>query len=506
MESNKIFTNSLIGIIAKLIDAFAKFFTIPLLISFYGKSDYGLIALAISLNTYLKLMDMGMNTGAIRYFSIWFVNGEKEKVLGAARSSIVFYGCIGFINTCILLLIGLYGNFFFKLEITQGSVFKIMLFTLALSTFFNWIAYVVSQLLISYGEIKWTNYSTIVSSILSLVIAFISVYLHLDIKTYFLLYVISTLIIIPFNIYRLKVIPINNLIGMLFKPKWDYSFFKLIQKYSIAIFTMGIFQFSGDNLRPILLASFSSKGTSVLTDYRVLQTIITLVGSMGSVFLQVLLPVASRGHALNDYDKKNNLVYTGTKYITIFLSLLIFGLIINIKDLILIFVGKDFTYLTKWLIINLLLMFYMHDYSISSIVLSIGKIRALVFSSLIAATTSILLTIIFIEKYEVGSTVIGFGGFIAVQFLFNYFYYFPKIIKINGINVLKKSFFPVFLISGLLCLCIIFIEFIFIDLDIISRIFIKSSLFLFLFLITTFFLILNDMEKNWIRNFLLIKK
>ncbi|MEN2400558.1 hypothetical protein GKZ90_0012270 [Flavobacterium sp. MC2016-06] len=500
MKSNKIFISSLVGIIAKLVDAFAKFFTIPLLIAFYGKSDYGLVALAFSLNAYLRLMDMGMNTGAIRYFSIWFANDEKEKILGAARSSIVFYGCIGVVNACILSFLGLYGKHFFKLELDQEPIFRTMLFTLAFSAVFNWAAYVINQLLISYGEIQWTNYSTIVSSVLNLITAFIGVYFHLDLKTYFLLYVWSTLVMIPMNIYRLRIIPIENLTGMLFKPKWDYSVFKEIQKYSLAIFAMGIFQFSGDNLRPILLASFSTKGTSVLTDYRVLQTIIMLVGSMGSVFLQVLLPVASRGHALNDEDKKTNLVFSGTKYITIFLSLLIFGLILNVRDLIFLFVGKDFLYLTKWLIINLLLMFYMHDYAISSIVLSIGKTKALVYSSLIAAIASVLLTIFFVNKYDVGATVLGFGGFILVQLLFNYFYYLPKIMKINGFKVLIKSFFPAFLISGLLCLSILYLDNNLNNFNVFVRILFKSILFASTFLLMTYFFILDKTEKNIIKN------
>nr|WP_315143076.1 hypothetical protein [uncultured Flavobacterium sp.] len=510
MKSIKIFTSSLVGIIAKLIDAFAKFFTIPLLIAFYGKSDYGLVALAFSLNAYLRLMDMGMNTGAIRYFSIWFANGEKEKVLGAARSSILFYGCIGLVNACILIFLGLYGKYFFKLDLVQEPVFRIMLFTLAFSAVFNWVAYVISQLLISYGEIQWTNYSTIVSSILNLVTAFAAVNFYLDLKTYFLLYVLSTLAMIPMNIYRLRVIPIKNLTGMLFKPKWDYSIFKEIQKYSLAIFAMGIFQFSGDNLRPILLASFSSKGTSALTDYRVLQTIIMLVGSMGSVFLQVLLPVASRGQALNDDAKKMNLVFNGTKYITIFLSLLIFGLILNARDLVFLFVGKDFTYLTKWLTINLLLMFYMHDYAISSIVLSIGKTKALVYSSLVGAIASVGLTIFFVKKYDVGATVIGFGGFILVQLLFNYFYYLPKVMKINGLKVLAKSFFPGFLISGLLCMTILYFDNNFSHLNIFARISLKSSLFMFIFLLLIYFIVLDEVEKNKIKktffNIIVLKK
>src|SRR5690606_35490023 len=67
----RIFSGSAWGIMAKILDAAAKFVTIPLLVGYYGKVDYGLIALAFSLNAYLRLMDLGMNVGSVRFFSMW---------------------------------------------------------------------------------------------------------------------------------------------------------------------------------------------------------------------------------------------------------------------------------------------------------------------------------------------------------------------------------------------------------------------------------------------------
>ena len=72
---NKLVSDSFWGILAKIIDAGAKFFTIPMLVGYYGKSDYGLIALVFSLNAYMRLMDMGINIGSIRFF--WTRNKKR---------------------------------------------------------------------------------------------------------------------------------------------------------------------------------------------------------------------------------------------------------------------------------------------------------------------------------------------------------------------------------------------------------------------------------------------
>src|SRR5260221_3547969 len=111
------------GILAKMFDAAAKFFTIPMLIAYYGKADYGLIALALSLDAYLRLMDMGMNIGSIRFFSMWFAKGEFDRIANVSQSSIVFYGVIGLVNAVLFILIGNFSTFFFKLNADQINVF-----------------------------------------------------------------------------------------------------------------------------------------------------------------------------------------------------------------------------------------------------------------------------------------------------------------------------------------------------------------------------------------------
>src|SRR5690606_39875894 len=125
---------------------------------------------------------------------------------------------------------------------------------------------------------------------------------------------------IPFNIHRLKVYPIPRL--KLLTPRWNGNAFKEIIGYSMAIFVMGLYQFSANELRPILLAKFAS-GLDVLTDYRVLQTIAMLIIAFGGIFLQVLLPSASKIYAENNPPKLERLVLEATKYISVFLCMIV---------------------------------------------------------------------------------------------------------------------------------------------------------------------------------------
>lgn len=434
-----ILSSSVWGILAKLFDAAAKFITIPLLVTFYGKLDYGLIALTFSLNAYMQLMDMGLNIGSIRFFSVWINEKKWGKIVSVSRSSIVFYGAIGLINSIIFLVISYFSEYLFNLSATQVPIFKQMMLILSISTVVSWMSNVVSQLLSAHGEQGWINKVTIITSLLNFLSAVLAVQLQLDISIYFALYIISTIITLPINIYKLKVynIPIKDLLS----PKWNRSAFGEILNYSLALFAMSIFQFSANNLRPLLLAKFSEKGVEILTEYRVLQTIAMLIIAIGGVFMQTLLPSASQVYAEQNTKKIEKLVYEGTKYISIFLSFVCFLIITNSSDILGIYMGQSFQHLYIWLNIWLLtILLSMHNAPVASIVLSSGKTRFLVYSSAISCIISLPLTSILVQYYEIGSAVLGYLVYVSIQILGYYLYYIPKVLKLRSSKIFFQSF------------------------------------------------------------------
>jgi O-antigen/teichoic acid export membrane protein len=445
----RVFSGSAWGILAKILDAAAKFITIPLLVGYYGKADYGLIALAFSLNAYLRLMDLGMNVGSVRFFSMWVAKEEWDKIKKVSRSSMLFYGTIGLINAGIFFLMADYGKYFFNLEEDQLSAYRWMMYILSASTVFNWISNVVIQLLSAKDELGYVNRITVISSILNFTVALVAIYFQWPLTLYFLFYTLSLLITIPFNVYRLRVYPVP--LSDLLSPKWDGKAFKEIIGYSMAIFIMGLFQLTANELRPILLARFAS-GLDVLTDYRVIQTIAMLIVSFGGIFLQVLLPSASKIYAENNPPKLEKMVIEATKYISVFLSLVVFLLILNSNDLLLIYMGEDYQSLSIWLVIWLLtVLLSMHNTPVASLVLSSGKTKFLIYSSATACIVSLPITVIFAPQLNVGAAVIGYFVYMLIQIGFFYVYYIPKVLKLDNGKIFFGSFFPSVLGAFIAC-------------------------------------------------------
>ena len=500
-----IFSGSVWGILAKIISAGIQFITIPLLIGYYGKLDYGLIALAYSLNAYLRLVDLGMNTGLIRYLSIWVSKDETKNIVKASQTSVLFYTFIGLVNALVFIGLGYFSQGIFKLEHEQALVFSWLMYILAASAVINWFLYVVNQLLTAFDEIAWINRVTILASLLNLCTAYLAVKLELSIPKYFFIYTLGFLMVIPLNILRLRKtgIPVSQLLS----PKWDKHIFKTIIGYSLSIFAMGIFQFSANNLRPILLGAFGNQGVGIVTEYRIIETISMLIIAFGGVFLQVLLPVSAKSYALSDQKRIEQIIYGGTKYVTIFLSLVIFGLVINANELLELYVGKEFTHLSVWLIIWLITLFSMHNTPVSSLILSVGKIKPLVYSSAVACIVSLALTAVLAPKLSVGAAVIAYLIYILIQVSFSYVYYIPRILKLNGKRIFLNSFLPS-LIGGATIAALVYY---FVgysmnkEYSLVVVILIKSTIFAIAFFVYSFFVIVKKEEITHLRNLILHK-
>ena len=104
-SSNKVVSGVFWSTIVNVVNGIYGFISVPMLIDYFGKSEYGLIGLAMSINVYLRLMDMGFNSTNLRFFSNWLTKGNKEKARQLFQSSLAFYGSIGVINAIILFIL-----------------------------------------------------------------------------------------------------------------------------------------------------------------------------------------------------------------------------------------------------------------------------------------------------------------------------------------------------------------------------------------------------------------
>lgn len=435
-SSNKIAKGVFWTTLLNIVNGIYGFISVPILIAYFGKSDYGLIGLAMSVNVYLRLMDLGFNSTNVRFFSNWLAKKELNKVKKLFQTSLAFYGSIGVLNAFILIVISYFSSQLFHLQGEQDLILKHLFYILAISAFISWFTSCFDQLIKAHEYVGWTQKITLLPKIFQIGILGVTVWCHLTIEWYYALTAFSMFLVIPFAIHKIKnIAPYISFTPFLYKP-----IFKTILPYCLNIFSFGLFQFSINYLRPVFLGMQGN--IESVADYRILNGIITIVLMLGGAFMGVILPSASKVVALCDKEAQERITYDGTKYITITLCFCCFGMMSVSKEMLQLYVGSDYLHLSIWLDLWLLTTLTAHNQAISSLILSGSDISAITYCTIVSSFIGLVACWFLIPAFEVGGTVIAYGIYGLVQILFYYLYYWPKRMHINSRKVFRYSFFP----------------------------------------------------------------
>ncbi|MCD8291593.1 MAG: oligosaccharide flippase family protein [Prevotella sp.] len=442
-SSSKVASGVIWSTVMNVINAVYGFISVPILINYFGKAEYGLIGLAMSVNVYMQLMDLGFNSTNVRFFSAWLAKKDYENVKKLFQSSLAFYGCIGIVNSLVLLIITLFSKQLFHLTPEQDTILRDFFIILMLSAIISWYSSCFDQLIRATENVAWIQRRTIIPKLVMIAILFITVYAHLNIVLYFFLTTFALFVIIPLSVKKIR----KELPFISFMPKFDWVTLKGIIPYCLNIFSFSLFQFSFYNLRPVFLGIRGN--IESVADYRVLNGIISIVSLFGSSFMGALLPSAAKAVAQHNKVAYYKVAYDGTKYISIVLCFCVFGMMTVGKEVLTMYVGESYYYLIPYLNLWLLCTLVVHNNAISSLILSGTDIRAITYNSAIASVAGLVIAWFTIPHYQIGGVVIAFVIYILIQLLFYYFYYWPRKMRINSWRVFSRSFFP-YVASGLI--------------------------------------------------------
>ena len=475
--------------IVNLVNGVYGFISVPILISYFGKSDYGLIGLAMSVNVYLRLLDLGFSSTNVRYLSNWLAKHEYKNVNKLFQTSLSFYGALGLLNAIVLVVVSLFSDRIFNLSVEQDIIVKHLFYILAISAFISWYTSCFDQLVKANELVGWTQKMTLLPKFLQIIILVLTVTIGFNIEWYYALTTFSMLVILPLMIRKIKKLcPFVT-----FWPSFDKGIFKQVLPYSLNIFSFGIFQFSIVNLRPVFLGIESTPES--ITDYRILDGIVRIVMMLGGAFMGVILPSASIVVAKHNQEAQEKIIYQGTKFISIAICFCCFGMMSVTPEILTVYVGKEYLSLAIWLDLWLLATLCTHNQAISSLILAGSDIRAITYSTIVASVIGLVVCWFLIPIYDVGGTVIGYGIYCLIQILFYYMYYWPKVMKINSKTVFFTSFIP-YVGCGLIgCVGLRSIS---LEMNSWMGLLVKAGLFVMIYLMTSYFF-LNKTDKLFIK-------
>ena len=465
--------------------------SVPFLINYFGKEEYGLIGLALSVNVYIQLLDMGMTNSNVRFFSEYITKEDSECVQKLFSLTNLFYLVIGVLNSLILFGISFFVSDLFKVNPEQAVILRNLLWILALNATFSWISVCFDQFLRANELIDWIKKRTTFLKVIQFIILALTVWLHLSIELYFFGYIFIGTVILPLTIIKAK----KLMPGLKPMPKFDKGMLLIVYPYAISLFSFSIFQFLTFNFRPLFLGNMSGPGA--VAEYNIMNAIAIVVTILSGTFIQVLLPIVTKMRVNSDQNGLNSIIYKGTKYANLLITTIIVILIISSKEILTLYVGEEYVGLSLWLMMWLLTLCLSHRNVMTSLVFTEKRLKSVAIMGCIAMLLAITAYLFFIPRFGVGGVVIGFLVHELVHTLFYYLYFFPERLNIPSGRIFLKSILPGW-VSCFSVGIVVYIMCSFLSQPPINALIVKTVLCLVLLMVIIWNVLLSKRDKEFI--------
>lgn len=465
-KSNYFFSSFFWSFASKILNAVFSFISVPLLLGYFGKADYGLLSIAMACNGYMHVMDLGVNTGAIKFFSQWNAEGKRDLIQKVSNTNTTFYLLISCVNILGLLFLAWFGESLFSVSHEQFLQLRVCFYILAIFSSASWATSAYTQLLTAYKRIAFTMKVNCVMVLLRISLIVVVLKCGLSLSEYFFyLTALLAAVIIP-NIIKCKK---DELLDSL-KPAMYWKEFRMVIAFSLSIFAMSLFQTTAVQSRPIVMSIFASNGAEVVADYRIIEVFPMFIMMLCGSFTGIFLPKSSEMMVKNTKEEIQNFVNKWTVKTTVLVCILCFPFIVASNEILSAYVGSEYIYLGKWLQLwCLFLIFQMHSTPAFSFILAKGKTKVLVTTIAIATILSIIINICLCKHVPVGSAIIGYVVYMICQVCVDYIYMYKYCIGLHRLPILKAFIYPLF-IGLIACAVPYFVSFEKIELFSIERI------------------------------------
>ena len=452
MSKNKtLFVNSLTSIVSKVLSALIQLVCLPILIKVYGKGDYGLIAIAMSLNTFIAILQIGLPTGIPKFVAEWFAKGQRQVMVEATQTVFSFYLILALLNLILILAIRIWGIGYFVISPDQVVTLKSLLIVTAVASFISIPANYIDQLLSGVQEIAFVSRLQIVKNIIFAgLVSFVFFNPEkLSVVGFYTIRCVIMFCMIPATLSRWR----RYSSFKSFIPGWNYKAIIPLLKYCLSLMTIAVFILLAEKLRPLIMTvRVSDDAAGNMTDFEIINNVRMFLVMISSSFLAALVPYVSHELATGRVSVCKKVIQDATKPVWAFSALIGFGIMLLSKEILTIYVGSENTYLQKWLILLIAAtMCYLYTPCISSVILSSGRTRPLAVVTASGCVVSLLVCWFLSPITALGSIVIAHAVYICIVFFGTHLYYLPKCFGVApGEQIMKILLPPV--VSGLIML------------------------------------------------------
>jgi O-antigen/teichoic acid export membrane protein len=420
---------------AQIFNIAVRFVSLPLLLVCYGRENYGLIAIAVSIQTYLGILSLGTPDGLVKHAAEWIHHRNTRDLYACARTVFTFYIGLGLISAVALSVLGFSCAGIFHISIAQRPLLRNMFILTAAAALLLPPTQLITQLLKAAEEFHFLSKRSIVQSILEVlwVLAAVSWRVRLD---WFLAgRLVIPLLILPALIIRwTRHGSARAVLGF----GWQWTAFRPVLRYGVAMLAMGWCLTTFLQMRQVILGVRST--VNAVAEFSIVFAISNVLTMAGTWMVGPLVPSVAKALAGGEVEYVQFIAYRMTKYFGMLLCLPALCILVNAGPLISLYVGRQYLGLAPWLVIMMLCVIDTFLAPLSGIIFASGKLRAFVWSNCILSLIGIAIVWILAPRLGGMSAVLATVWYYGSNYVFHLVYYIPRVMKLDSWRVFRESF------------------------------------------------------------------
>lgn len=503
MKINQIKIGAILSYLSMGLTILISLFYGPIMRSALGQSEYGLYNVTSSVISSLGILTLGMGGSYIRYFSIYKSKNDDDKISSLNGLFFIFYAVIAFITLIISLILSRFTVQIFGPELTseEHQKARIILIILSINAFLSLIVTPFTSYINANERFVWQKSLGIIRILVSPLVTYpVILFTNLGsigvaIATTCLGIAIDIVNII-YAIKKAKIkIKFKKIEGFLLKEILVFSFWLFLEQI------IGQINWNVDNY---LVSYFY--GTSLVAVYSIGESIDTYFREFSTSIVGVTTP---RIHLITEKYKEDKSNVEVTKLMTkigriqfIILMPILFGFIFFGVPFMR-WWGANYTNIDEsYYIAIIFMLFALFEYILSAgnpVLRAKNKQKFRILLKLGMAIINIFLTIWLLKYLKIGPVggAIGTGITLFATNLIMIFYY-NRSIKIDMKYLLKNiiRFIPSLIIP--IIFGVFYVHFI--NIEKVSYFLLGLGIFVIIYLISVWFLALNEDEKRTISN------
>ena len=378
------------------------FILFPFIVTHVGKENYGVYLIVTTFTGYFGLLDFGVMSALTKFVSEYHGADDKKSIYRIINASFTFYVIIGIAIAGLLFTCFPYFFIFFKINPTTIPVAKQLFTIAAISALFVWPLSTFRGII--QGLNLWNLDATVnmIAQLLNAITTFVLLSLGHGIVSIFIAMQISLILANIVYLYLAK----KNISFKLVFPFLEFKTFKFIFNFSFFMFLSSLLSLFIYQIHNLIIGYFIS--VSAITLYAVAYNFQNYFRIINSTIGASPWISASGMEGRRDYDRQQELVFKGTKYMTAAILPLIIVTFFFTEPFICYWIGpgfKDSVMPTK--IIILFWLFNSTLESASGMLSAKGIVKAPLFIQLAVALLNIILGISLIKVLGITAMAVG---------------------------------------------------------------------------------------------------